>query len=249
MVGRPPGRLLPQAPGSEVPTPGGAAGHDGATVGGRLEVARDRIAAAGGDPRTVTVVAVTKGFGADAAVAARQAGLDDLGENYAHELEAKWGAGGAATASCRWHFLGRVQRRQVRRIAEAVHLWQAVDRIAAGEEVAERAPGARVLVQVNLSGQPHRNGCRFDDVAPLVEALRSLGLDVCGLMGVGPGGPADAARPAFRRLVALADRLALPERSIGMSGDLEVAVAEGSTMVRLGRALFGPRPDRDRRRQ
>src|SRR3954447_2340927 len=114
-----------------------------------LEQARARIRAAGG--QDVRIVAVTKGFGADAVAAARQAGLTDLGENYADELIAKWEAGP------RWHFLGANQRNKVRAMAEKVGLWQGVDREAAGREIAKRAPGAAVLVQVNLSGDPRRN--------------------------------------------------------------------------------------------
>jgi uncharacterized pyridoxal phosphate-containing UPF0001 family protein len=101
-----------------------------------------------------------------------------------------------------------------------------------------------VLVQVNLSGEPQKGGCSWADVESLVRRLRDEGLDVRGLMGVGPEGPAELARPGFRRLVATADELTLTERSIGMTDDLEVAVEEGSTMVRIGRALFGSRPPR-----
>lgn len=189
----------------------------------------------------VRIVAVTKGFGADAVDAAVAAGLDDIGENYGPELLDKWRAGP------RWHFLGGIQRNKVRALAPKVDLWQGVDRIAAGREIAKRAPGAAVLVQVNLAGDPQRIGCTFDDAPALTGALRHAGLDVRGLMGVAPQGPPDSvARPLFRRLAELAQRLELAELSMGMSGDVEVAVAEGATMVRLGTALFGPRPPRPR---
>jgi uncharacterized pyridoxal phosphate-containing UPF0001 family protein len=98
-------------------------------------------------------------------------------------------------------------------------------------------------VQVNVSGERDKNGCRFDDAPALVDDLVARGLDVRGLMAVGPTGPPELARLGFRRLVELADRLGLPERSMGMTGDLEVAVQEGSTMVRVGTGLFGPRPE------
>ena len=213
----------------------------GYDVGERLAVVHERIAAAGARPDDVRVVAVTKGQGADAVAAALAAGLRDVGENYAQELVAKREAAGAAAAGCRWHFLGHVQRNKVRLVAPAVALWQAVDRVAAGREIAKRAPGAAVLVQLDVSGEAQKHGCPPDDAAALVEDLVALGLDVRGLMGVGPAGPPEDARPGFRRLVAAAERLGLPERSIGMSDDLEVAVSEGATMVRVGRALFGPR--------
>jgi PLP dependent protein len=210
-------------------------------VAERLAEVHERIAAAGGVPGGVRVVAVTKGFGADAVEAAVAAGVVDLGENYADELVEKSDATGAGSELRRWHFLGRVQRNKVRRVAAIVHLWQAVDRVAAGREIALRAPGARVLVQVNVSGEPQKHGCHFDDVPAVVGPLRALGLDVEGLMAVGPTGPPELARPGYRRLSALAATLGLPERSMGMTDDLEVAVEEGSTMVRLGRALFGAR--------
>ena len=219
-----------------------ARGVDEAAVADRLAGVRDRIAATGRDPREVAVVAVTKGFGPDAVMAATAAGIGDVGENYAHELAAKWQASGGAVEGRRWHFLGRVQRNKVRAVAPAVHLWQGVDRASAGEEIARRAPGAAVLVQVRISDDDRRNGCQPDDVPGLVERLDGFGLRVRGLMVVGPGGPPEQARVGFRQLVALADRLGLPERSMGMSDDLDVAVEEGSTMVRVGRGLFGARP-------
>lgn len=210
-------------------------------VGERLAEIRARIEAAGRASADVVVVAVTKGFGAAAVDAANAAGLCDVGENYAQELEAKAGAAGAGD-NRRWHFLGRIQRNKVRAIAPLVHLWQGVDRVEAGEEIARRAPGAKVLVQVRLAGDEHRNGCAPDEVPALVERLGGLGLDVRGLMAVGAQGPPELARPGFRKVSALADRLGLVERSMGMTDDLGVAVEEGSTMVRVGRGLFGARP-------
>lgn len=214
----------------------------------RVAGVRRRIAAAAG-PRPVTLVAVTKGFGPSTVAAARAAGLHDLGESYAQELVAKAEAeaGPALSATppapaVRWHFLGALQRRKVRLLAPLVHLWQSVDRTAAGAEIARHAPGARVLVQVNVSGLASRNGCSWEAAPGLVGELRSLGLDVRGLMAV--AGPADDPRPQFRRLAALSAELGLAELSMGMSGDLEVALQEGSTMVRVGHDLFGPRTPR-----
>ncbi len=211
-------------------------------VSERLAEVRARIEAAGRRADDVTVVAVTKGFDAGAVDAATAAGIADVGENYAQELATKVDRAGP-DAGRRWHFLGRVQRNKVRSIAAAVHLWQGVDRVAAGEEIARRAPGAKVLVQVRIDdGDTTRNGCSPGDVPDLVDRLDALGLDVRGLMAVGPRGPAELARPGFREVSALADRLGLVERSMGMTGDLDVAVEEGSTMVRVGRGLFGARP-------
>ena len=211
-------------------------------VAERVADVRDRISMAGGDWREITLVAVTKEH-AWAPKAARAVGLHDLGENRIHRIGDHEFSGDRTLQGTRWHLLGEVQRRQVRRYAKWVHLWQTVDRLAEGETIADATPGARVLVQLNLTGEPLKQGCPPDDAPRLVEGLQQLGLDVRGLMGMGPAGDPEAARPGFRTLVALADRLQLPVRSIGMSDDLEVAVQEGSTMVRIGRALFGPRPE------
>ncbi len=208
----------------------------------RVAKVHDRIAAAGGDPEQVALLAVTKGFGPEVALAAAAAGLVDLGENYAQELVAKAPVLADAGADVRWHAIGRLQRNKVKALAPIVALWQTVDRADLGREIAKRAPGAAVLVQVNVSDEPQKGGCAPGDAPDLVAALRDDGLEVRGLMTVGRTGPADEARAGFRMLRSLADDLDLPVRSMGMSGDLEAAVAEGSTMVRVGSALFGPRP-------
>lgn len=217
---------------------------DPADVRAAADRVRDRIAAAGGDPDAVALLAVTKGFGPEVAIAAAEAGLVDLGENYAQELVAKAPAVAEAGHEVRWHAIGRLQRNKVRQLAGVVHLWQSVDRASLGAEIAKRAPGARVLVQVNVSDEPQKGGCPPEEAPELVRALGDGGLVVEGLMTVGRTGPPDEARAGFTLLSRLADRLDLPVRSMGMSGDLEAAVAEGSTMVRVGSALFGPRPVR-----
>ena len=177
----------------------------------------------------IVIVAVTKGFGPDAVEQALSAGVDDIGENYAQELLAK--ADDTRTDGARWHFLGRVQRNKVKALGPRVHMWQGIDRPL------DLPADAPKLVQVNLSGLPQRNGCGWDDAAELASSTPG----VVGLMGVaGPGDP----RLQFRRLAALARELDLPTVSMGMSGDYEAAVEEGSTMVRLGTALFGPRTGR-----
>jgi hypothetical protein len=187
----------------------------------------------------VRVVGVTKGFGTDAVRAAREAGLGDLGENYAGELIAKAPAADDAVV---WHYLGAVQRNKVAALAPLVGLWQSVAREAEGARIARFAPGAQVLVQVDTTGLPGRNGCPAPDVGELVGRLVDVGLDVRGLMTVAALGPPAAAPAAFATVGRLADQLGLAERSMGMSDDLEAAVAAGSTMVRVGRALFGERP-------
>ncbi len=216
---------------------------DAASVAAGMAVVRERIAAAGGDPDRITVVAVTKGFGPEAPLAALEAGLVHLGENYAQELVAKAALVGDDPAPV-WHFIGGLQRNKVRLLAPHVALWETIDRASLGHEVAKRVPGAAVLAQVNISGEAAKGGCAPEEAADLVAGLGDSGLDVRGLMGVAAAGDPDRARAQFGRLAALASVLDLPELSMGMSADLEAAVAEGATIVRVGTALFGARPPR-----
>jgi PLP dependent protein len=130
----------------------------------------------------------------------------------------------------------------VRVLAGVVDVWQTIDRPVLVDEVARRAPGARIMVQVNVSDEPRKGGCAPGETPALVTAARDAGLEVVGLMTVGRTGPPDAAREGFRMLRDLADEVGVRQRSMGMSEDLEVAVSEGSTMVRVGTALFGDRP-------
>jgi len=214
-------------------------------VAARLADVRARIASVDVDPASVQVVAVTKGFGADAVRAATMAGLE-VGENYAQEAAAKHEELVAAPDPVQptWHFIGQLQRNKVRLVAPFVDLWQTVGSLGLAAEIAKRAPGARVLVQVNLSDDPARGGCAWGELEGLVAGAVADGLDVHGLMGVAPlGGPGVALR-AFERLAAAAEGLGLPVRSMGMSGDYLDAVRAGSTMVRLGSTFFGPRPHR-----
>jgi PLP dependent protein len=212
-------------------------------VATRLAAVTERIERAGGDPDRVKVLAVTKGFGLGAVLAARAAGLDAVGENYAHELESKRTAFDATETGSplRWHFLGALQTNKIAALSPLVDCWQSVSREVEGERIAHRAAGATVLIQVAFSDEARRPGCAPEAVPALARTLRGLGLDVAGLMAVAPR-PIDEARAAFGVVRRLADDLGLPVRSIGMTEDLEVAVAEGSTMVRVGRALFGDRP-------
>jgi pyridoxal phosphate enzyme (YggS family) len=195
--------------------------------------------------REVRLVCVTKAHGPEVAAAALAAGLADLGENYAQELAAKaalFSLHPPAGPTPRWHFIGQLQRNKVRLVAPHAYWWHTVDRAPLADEVARRAPGAKVLVQLDLAGVPGRGGCDPAEAPALVAHARAAGLDVVGLMGVAPPGTPEEARPGFRLLVQMADELGVAERSIGMSGDADVAVEEGATVVRVGSALVGPRP-------
>lgn len=227
-----------------------AAGDGADGVLARLESARARIAGAarrvGRSPSAVTLVAVTKGHGSEIARAALAAGQVDLGESRAQELEAKRAAVGPGA---RWHFVGRLQRNKVRAVVDAVSLIHSVDRLPLAERIAAEAVRAgrvqRVLVQVNAGDDPAKAGCTLDEAPGLVAAVRALDGIACeGLMTIPP---LDVdPRPVFVRLRELRDELRsrFPEvqhLSMGMSADVEVAVEEGATIVRLGEALFGPR--------
>jgi hypothetical protein len=218
---------------------------------GRLTVVRQRIAAAGGDAARVTIVAVTKGFGYSAVATAVAAGCRDLGENYATELIDKAARLRAEErdSGVRWHLIGGIQRRRVASLVPYVGLYETVDRIEEGAALARHAPGAAVLVEVETTGLAGRGGAVPREVPGLVARLVDLGLDVQGLMTVAAPEDRAGARRSFAEVFSLVTNLGLREASMGMSDDFELAVAEGSTMVRLGRVLFGPRPARETTRE
>jgi pyridoxal phosphate enzyme (YggS family) len=219
----------------------------------RLGAVRASIAAAarraGRDPRDVRIVAVTKTFPPAVAAAALAAGLADLGENYVQEAQAKR----ARVAGGTWHLVGTLQRNKVRaavRIFDRLHTLDRLE-VAAAVDRAAREAGRElpVLVQVNVAGETTKQGTSPEAAAALCTAiLGAPGLRLDGLMTIGaPVDDPEAARPVFRALRELRDLLArrlgveLPHLSMGMSDDFAVAVEEGATLVRLGRALFGAR--------
>ena len=210
-------------------------------VAGRLAAVRERVADAAGragrPADAVRLVVVTKGVPPPVVQAAIDAGATDLGENRAQELLAK---APELTGRPAWHFIGRLQRNKVAALAPLISLWQSVDRLELGRTIAGRAPGAAVLAEVNVADDPAKAGVAPAEAPALVDGLREAGLAVEGLMTI-PAAGRDP-RPAFAALTALADRLGLGEVSMGMSDDFEAAVEEGATIVRVGRAIFGPRP-------
>jgi pyridoxal phosphate enzyme (YggS family) len=229
---------------------------DGDQLGRRLNEVRCRISAAaaraGHAAEAVRLVGVTKTVPADVVRAAVALGLGDLGENRVQEAQAKIPAVGRERA--RWHLVGHLQRNKVNRAVELFDRIHGVDDLALAEALSRRAAAAGrplpVLVEVNVGGEASKYGVAPEGLEAMLErvaALPALRLD--GLMTVGPwvDRPEDA-RPGFVRLRELRDRaqrslgLELPELSMGMSGDFEVAVEEGSTMVRVGTAIFGARP-------
>ena len=197
----------------------------------------ERIASCGVDPIGIDIVAVTKTLPVEVIPVVLQAGFHAIGENYPQELAAK--AKAMNSVDIAWHAIGQMQRNKVKLIAPYVSLWQTIDRQSLAATVAQHAPGADVLVQINLSDDDARGGCRLSDVDALVDSCRMVGLRVRGLMTVGL--LTDDTSRGFRAVRAAVDRLGLAVCSMGMSDDLEIAVCEGATMIRIGSALFGKR--------
>jgi pyridoxal phosphate enzyme (YggS family) len=204
----------------------------------------ERLAAIrAGLPAHVTLVAVSKTQPPEAIREAYAAGQRDFGENYAQEWRAKADAL-ADLEGLRWHFIGGLQTNKVKYLAGRVHAVHTVDRVELARELSKRfqAKGAtvRAFLEVNVAGEASKEGCAPEEVPALAAAIRSLpALELVGLMCIPPA-EADP-RPHFRRLRALRDALELRELSMGMSGDWQAAVEEGSTLVRVGTAIFGPR--------
>lgn len=197
----------------------------------------------------IEIVAVTKGFPIEAIVAASACGLRLFGENYADELLAKANAASSLGLRAEWTFQGRLQTNKINRLAPVVTLWQSVDTPDRAQALAKRAAGARVLVQINSTGSLGRSGCAPEEVPDLVGFCRMAGLEVAGLMTVGPDPDLepdhvrgfDASLAAFDRVNQLAIALGLTVRSMGMSSDLDAALQCGANMIRIGSALFGAR--------
>lgn len=217
-----------------------------ALVATRVAELRDRITRAGGVG--VGIVAVTKTFTKDAWNDAKFAGCEAVGENYAQELIAK-------SHQVAWldrlpvHFIGQLQTNKIKSLFDIVDVWQSVDRASVVTELAKRqmartsAGRCEILVQVNTTSEMDKGGCDPTEVEALVHQARQGGLDVTGLMTVGPTDMDPLkTRAAFALLKRMATDLGVEQLSMGMTADVEIAVEEGSTLVRVGTALFGQRP-------
>lgn len=219
-----------------------------AAVRGRVAEACRR---AGRDPASVTLVAVTKTVDAGVAAVAHSAGCLDLAESRPQALWAKATALAGLAPPPRWHLVGHLQRNKIRRTLPLVALLHSLDSLRLLDALDGEAAGlglvCRALVEVNLTDDPGRTGASPAEAGAIVAAAAARPhVDVRGLMGMArvPDGDASAARRDFARLREMRERLAgevpggLPELSMGMSGDLEAAILEGSTLVRVGSALF-----------
>ncbi|MGD0114675.1 MAG: YggS family pyridoxal phosphate-dependent enzyme [Dehalococcoidia bacterium] len=220
-------------------------------IAANLRWVRDRVDAAcrraGRSPADVTIVGVSKGFPVEAVVAAWQAGLRDVGENRVQEAAAKLPAAMAQGAAFRRHLVGHLQTNKVKTAIDLFDIIQSVDSLRLAEAISSTAgKSISVLLEVNVAAEESKYGLKPDEVPQALERIRSLpNIDVVGLMTVAPAASdAEQVRPVFRRLREMAESLGVPELSMGMSDDFEVAVEEGATMIRIGRAIFGPRPER-----
>ena len=217
-----------------------------ALVASRVAELRDRIARAGGVG--VGIVAVTKTFGSDAWSDAKFAGCDAVGENYAQELIAK-SLQVDRVNRLPVHFIGQLQSNKIKSLFDIVDVWQSVDRASVITELVKRHSGrstngqCEMLLQVNTTSEMDKGGCDPAEAKTLVNLARQGGLDVTGLMTVGPTDMDPLkTRSSFRLLKHMAADLGVEQLSMGMTADVEIAVEEGSTLVRVGTALFGQRP-------
>jgi pyridoxal phosphate enzyme (YggS family) len=207
-------------------------------VAANLATVHARIVSCGRELDSVRVVAVTKTFGPEMVRAAYDVGLRSVGENYVDEMVEKRTA--TSDLALTWYFMGALQSNKIARALEVADVLCGVARVKELDKISTLRPAASIYVQVDCTGAQQRNGAAVSEVSALVSRGRELGLDVRGLMTVAPTTSKDA-REAFHITRQLADELGLAERSMGMSDDLELACEYGTTEVRIGRALFGPR--------
>lgn len=218
-----------------------------------LDRVRERIASAcaraGRSEDEVQLVAVSKVHPPEAIRDAYAAGQRRFGENYVQELADKADALADLT-DLRWHFIGHLQRNKAKHVARVRAFVETVDSGRLAGELDKRAASEGValpvLIQVNVAGETQKAGCAVDALPTLVADVRACArLDLRGLMTIPPlGEAAEASRPHFARLRELADEHGLTDVSMGMSADLEVAIEEGATIVRVGTAIFGAREPR-----
>ncbi len=216
-------------------------------ISANFEAVKKRIADAcqrtGRDPSAVTLVAVTKTFGAEAATAAIAAGATNIGENRVQEARDKKPS---VDGTARWHLIGHLQSNKAKDAVRLFDVIETIDSVDLARKVANAAvrEGKRpeVLLEVNIGREEQKSGADPDSVAGLVKEIAPIeGISLRGLMAIPPHGTPEETRPWFRELRKLRDATGLPELSMGMTEDFEVAIEEGATIVRVGRAIFGAR--------
>ncbi len=222
---------------------------DAELVRARVADLRSLIMQLRGEAEAVKIVAVTKTFSAAAMDSAAESGCDAVGENYAQELLDKLPQR-RIRPGLPVHFIGHLQSNKAKALFDHVTLWHTVDRPSVvstlARESERRGSAARVLIQVNSTGEEQKSGCAPTDAASLVDQARATGLNVVGLMTMGPSNadPIETRR-AFRLVASLCADLGLTDLSMGMTHDVRIAIEEGATIVRVGSGLFGERPRSD----
>jgi pyridoxal phosphate enzyme (YggS family) len=211
------------------------------TIAENLAAVEQRIAAAcgraGRKRSEVTLVAVSKTFPADRIDEAIAAGVTHIGENRVQEARDKKPA---VRGSARWHLIGHLQSNKAKDAVRLFDVIETVDSVDLAQKIARASEAARdVLLQINIGEEAQKSGVAPKDVEAMARQIRGIsGVNLIGLMAIPPLGDP---RAHFRRLRALRDQVGLEQLSMGMSEDFEIAIEEGSTMVRIGRAIFGPR--------
>jgi len=200
-------------------------------------------ARSGRPAQEVTLVAVTKVFPADYVTQAIAAGATDVGENRVQEARDKKPL---VAGSARWHLIGHLQSNKAKDAVRLFDMIQTVDSLDLGQKIARAAEGAgkrqEVLLQVNVGGEEQKSGAPAADAESLARALRGIdALELRGLMTIPPIGEPEETRRYFRQLRSMRDTLGLDQLSMGMTDDFEIAIEEGATIVRVGRAIFGSR--------
>lgn len=197
---------------------------------------------AGRKPEEITMLAVTKVFPVEVLLEAYALGMREFGENYVQEFERKFPSVGACHGA-RFHLIGHLQSNKARKAAEMFDVVQTVDTGKLARRLGEAGKPLEVMLEVKLSEEESKHGAAPEELGELIDAVRAVpGLRLTGLMTMPPWSEdAELARPYFRKLRALGERHGMEKFSMGMSHDLEVAIEEGSTMVRVGTALFGSR--------
>ncbi len=216
-------------------------------IGTNYAAVRKRIAAAcgrsGRNAGEVTLVAVTKTFPAQAVTAAIAAGAREIGENRVQEARDKKPL---VQGTARWHLIGHLQSNKAKDAVRVFDTIQTIDSLPLAEKVAGAAVAAGkridVLLEVNIGREPQKSGAGPDDIEALARGVRGLdGLTLTGLMTIPPVSDEAATRAYFRELRSMRDALGLQHLSMGMTDDFEMAIEEGATIVRVGRAIFGAR--------
>jgi len=215
--------------------------HNMQEVTRRIALACERV---GRSPDEITLVAVTKTVGPAAIRAAFQAGLRHFGENRVQEAKTKLGELGSLRDQCTWHMVGHLQTNKVKTAAELFDIIQSVDSVRLAEFLSRHAQKTiQILLEVNIAGESSKGGFSAGEVSQAMKEIgRMPNLEIKGLMSIAPlASDPEEVRPVFRRLRELRRSMGLEHLSMGMTDDFEVAIEEGSTIVRIGRAIFGER--------